>query len=473
MSEHLGLGAVVPALFVDGVEDTPWVVGTLTLTDAGVRVALPYVTQVQQFETVSKWIDGETPPPNLLVESKDLRISLFGLRYHGHTHRLVTGTAEGLIDVEEAVIASRGGSLQDPLLVEKVKSEIDGLIEWSGLSSVSFASTRTGEGMDLRNTVTYTVQSADGLSWTQGDATLTISTSWAGNHGQGIRVDDRGVLISTFPEPRPFRDHLVEQRKFVAFLSVMFGTSISFRKHEIQDARFPTQSIEGTVHGYPYVELISRQTVREYVGDKPSKDHLRFPLTAMQCLSSATLTKWGEGYDSWARFLLPVVGVLRVRNLVVENMAINAAMSLEAFGKTIVTLAEGEEETYRNDRPTTATYIYRGTKALGLKWDSIAASEVGLARAIAQNYNSIKHPGNQEFPDGFHTRTLAQISMGVVRLNALKLVASEKEYSQVDASQVFREPLELFKLNDLFIDAEGKIVERPAVPPVDTNSTST
>jgi hypothetical protein len=464
MSEHLELGAVVPALFVDGVEATPWVVGTLTLTDTGVRVALPYVTQVGQFETVSEWIDGETPPSNLLVESKDLRMSLFGLRYHGHSHSLGTGTALGLIDVEEAVMEPRDGNLQDPLLIEKVKSEIDGLIEWSRLSSVSYTYSSTGQGMDLRNTITYTVKSADGLSWTQGDATLTISTSWQGNNEQGIRVDDRGVLTSKFREPRPFRDHLAEQRKFVAFLSVIFGAPISFRNHQIQDSRFTSQSIDGTVHGYPYVELISRQTVREYATEKPSKADLRFPLIHMPSLSSETLTKWGENYDSWARFLLPVVGVLRVRNLVVENVAINAAMSLEAFGKGIVTSAEGEEETYRYDRPTTATYIYRGIKALGLNWDSIAASDVGLARAIAKNYNSIKHPGNQDFPDAFHTSTLAQISMGVVRLNALKLVASEEEYSNADVSEAFRQPMELFKLNDRFIDAEGRIVERSTVP---------
>lgn len=414
MSAHLELGAVVPALFVDGVEATPWVVGTLTLTDTGVRVALPYLTQIDQFKTVSEWIDGETPPYNLLVESADLRMSLFGLSYSGHSQNLVSGTALGLINVEEAVMQPRDGNPQDPLLIDQVKSEIDGLIEWSRLSSVAYTNSSTGQGMDLRNTITYTVKCADGLSWTQGDATLTVSTSWNGNHAPGIQVDDRGVLTSKFSEPRPFRDHLAEQRKFVAFLSVIFGAPISFRNHQIQDSRFTNQTIDGTVHGYPYVDLISRQTVREYATDKPSKDDLRFPLISMPSLSSTTLTKWGESYDSWARFLLPVVGVLRVRNLVVENVAINAAMSLEAFAKGIVTSTEGEAATYRDNRPVTATYIYRGIKALGLNWDSIAASDVGLARAIAKNYNSIKHPGNQDFPDAFNTRILAHISMGVV-----------------------------------------------------------
>lgn len=462
MIDHLELGTVVPALFVDGKKDTPWVVGTLTLSGAGVRVSLPYVSQEQQFETASEWIEGENPPANLLVETQDLQMSLFGLRYHGHMRPVGGGPAEGLINVEEAVMASRLGDLKDALLVEKVRSEMDGLLEWSGLSSVSRVYSQTGEGRDLRNEVAYTVKSADGRSWTQGEVTLTISTSWHGGDQQGIQVQDRGVLVSTFPEPRPFRDHLAEQRKFLAFLSMIFGTAISFRKHEIQDARFAGQSINGTVTGYPYVELISRQTVREFATEKPSNATFHFPLLPMRSLSAETLTKWGEKYDSWARFLLPVVGGFRVRNQFVENVAINAAMSLEAFGTTISTVSDGEEETYRYNKPTTATYSYRGIKSLGLIWDSIAASEIGLARAIAKNYNSIKHPGNEEFPDSFHTHVLSQISTGVVRLNALKLVASKEEYSKVDASRVFGNAMELARLNDFFIDTDGKIVERPA-----------
>lgn len=105
MSEDLELGAVVPALFVDGHEETPWVVGTLTLTDSGVQVALPYVSRQDQFKTISEWINGETPPANLQVESNNLRMSLFGLRYSGHTESLGQGTGLGHIDVQEVIMA--------------------------------------------------------------------------------------------------------------------------------------------------------------------------------------------------------------------------------------------------------------------------------------------------------------------------------------------------------------------------------
>jgi hypothetical protein len=442
------------------VEDTPWVVGTLTLTERGVRVALPYIAHEDQFKTVSEWIEGKTPPENLSVHTNDLQMSLFGLRYGGDSQNLTHGTAQGFIDVEEALMRQRDGNLHDPLLVEEVQSEIDGLIEWSRLSSVTSTFNSTGEGRTLRNTINYTLDGVEGLSWKQGDATLTISNSWQTRRSRGIQIDDRGVLVSTFDEPRPFKDHLAEQRKLVALLSLIFGTTIAFRNHQIRDSRFAQKAMDGTVHGFPHVELISRQTVRDYASEKPSDEDLRFPLIRMSDLTPETLKKWGESYESLARFLLPVVGLLRVRNLFVENAVINATMSLEAFGKDIVTLVDGEKVTYWRNRPTTATYILRGIKTLSLPWESIAASEVGLARAIANNYNSIKHPDRGDFPDSFHTQILGQIATGIARLNTLKLVASEGEYVKVDTETIFRNPIELFKLNNLFIGADGVIGDR-------------
>jgi hypothetical protein len=464
MIDHLELGAVVPILLVDGVEDTPWVVGTLTLTERGLRVDLPYATHGEQFKTVSDWFDGESPPENLFVTTNDLQMSLFGLSYGGHSWNLGRGTAQGFINVEEALMKQRDGNLHDPLLVEEVRSEIDGLIEWSGLSSVVTSNTSIGEGRTRRNTIHYTVSSVDGLNWTQGEATLSISSSWNGKGRHGVEIEDRCVLTTKFDEPRPFVDHLVEQRKFIALLSLIFGTAIAFRNHQIRDSRFTDKASNRTVYGYPHVELISRQTIREYATEKPSTADLRFPLIRMSNLTSETLMNWGERYDSLARFLLPVVGLLRVRNTFVENTAINAAMSLEAFGKNSADSVDGEKETYSRKKPTLATYILRGIKTLSLTWENIAASEVGLAKAIAKNCNAIKHPNKGEFPDSFHTQVLGQIATNIVRLNALKLVAREEEYEKVDAVTLFSDPKELFELNNLFIDDDGIIVTRMPAP---------
>lgn len=470
MIEHLELGAVVPVLLIDGVEDTPWVVGTLTLTERGVRVDIPYATDVDQFKTVSEWIEGKSLPENLFVTTNDLEMSLFGLSYSENSQNLGRGTAQGFINVKEALMKLRDGNPRDPLLVEEVQSEIDGLTEWSGLSSVVTSKSSIGDGRTRRNTIHYTVSSVDGLNWRQGEATLSISSSWNGRGRHGIDVEDRCVLTSKFDEPRPFKDHLVEQRKFIALLSLIFGTSIAFRNHQIRDSRFTQKTMDGTVHSWPYVELISRQTIREYATEKPSPADLRFPLIRMFDLTSETLTKWGESYDSLARFLLPVVGLLRVRNIFVENTVINAAMSLEAFGKMVVDRVDGEEDTYKPSKkgegaqPTMATYIFRGIKTLRLSRESINASEVGLAKAIAKNYNAIKHPDKGEFPDSFHTQVLGKFATNIVRLNALKLVACEEEYAKVDAKAIFRDPTKLFELNNLFINDNGIIVSHKPSP---------
>lgn len=466
MIKHLDSGAIVPVLLVDGVEGTPCVVGALTLNKGGVRIDIPYITHKEQFKFVQDWFEGESLPDNLIVETNDLKMSLFGLSYGGHSWNLVDGTAQGFINVEVAIMKQRDGNPFDALLVEEVRSEIDGLSEWSGLNSVITSKTSIGERRTRRNTLHYEVSGVDGLLWRQGEATLSISSSWNGKGRRGIDVEDRCLLTTKFNEPRPFVDHLVEQRKFIAFLSLIFGTAIAFRNHQIRDSRFTENTNNGTVHGYPWVELISRQTIREYATEKPSATDLRFPLIRMSNLTAETLTKWGKCYDSQRRFLLPVVGLFRFPNTFVENTLINAAVSLEAFGKNSKGKVDGENETYWKDKKsektkiTMSTYIFRGIKTLCLTWDGIAASEVGLAKAIANNYNDIKHPNRGEFPDSSHTQVLGQAATNIARLNALRLVASEEEYAKVDAEAIFGDLTELFELNDMFINQDGIIVSR-------------
>lgn len=484
MIKHLEVGAVLPATFIDGMEDTPHVVGTLQLDDErGVRVFIPFVHGSKEFESVEGWFDGKSPPPHLSAVGNNLRIGLFGCRFSGLTSNVPHGTAEGHIDAEEAVLKERDGAFSDPLLVKEVTSEIDGLYEWARLESVTTDHSSEGAGWSLTNTLVFTVKAAQGLVWRQGDATLSVSTTFNGSSGRGINLQEKAVLHSTFDRPRTFHEHLVEQRKFVTFLSLMFGTSLSFRAHYVRDDRYTTKTLGGQIMDYPSVELISRQTIREYSKPLPPKKELDHPLVRMPDIRSDSLSRWSDNYDQWERFILPISGVYRVAASVsfVENIALNSAMSLEALGAVLVGYVDGEEATYQEGKrtpefatrmkdpktpkktssrwKTVATDIYRGIKPLGLNWNQIAASEVGLARAVANNYNTLKHPSKGSFPDPLHTRLLSDISSGIVRLNALKLVTDDEDLvTGSQSTHLFRRALNIFAEERLFISENGKLV---------------
>ena len=150
-----------------------------------------------------------------------------------------------------------------------------------------------------------------------------------------------------------------------------------------------------------------------------------------------------------------------------------------ALGGLPVGYVEGEEVTYQKGKntqefadkmkdlatskkassrwKTVATDIYRGIKPLGLRWDSIAQSEIGLARAIADNYNTLKHPSKGAFPDPLQTRLLSDISSAVVRLNALKLVADDPALvTGSNATQQFQRVMEIFRDEQLLINDDGE-----------------
>lgn len=455
---HLEVAAVLPVLLIDGVEGTPHVVGTLTLTETGVEVVIPYVPGAAEFAGAEGWFDQKSPPRNLTAASVDVRMALFGCSFHGVSQSFGSVSAsEGRVSVEEALMRDFDGNSDDPLLIEEVQSEIDGLSKWSRLNSVTMTPESTGEGRTLRNVFTYRVEGVDGLIWKQGEATLEISTSPHGTSGEGVQITDRVVLTSKFKTSRPFEDHLAEQWKFVAFLSMMFGCPISFRKHEVRDGNVTLRTMDGVARHFPFTELISRQTVGDYSKIQPSKEELAFPIIRMPALTAETLTKWAENYDGWSRFLLPMVGLFRLRDNFIENRAISAAMSLEAYGKGIASPVMDEEVSYYRERPTLASYVFRALTALALPWSQVAVSEMGLARAIAKNYNGIKHP-QDEFPNSLETKILSDISVGIVRILALKLVTSPEEFARADTTQQFRQAFELARANKFEIDNDGKAV---------------
>jgi hypothetical protein len=453
---HIAQGQSMPVLLVDGIEHTPHLAGTLSLLERGVTVTIPFVQGEAQFASVEAWFRNHEVPHHLFAYSNNLRMSLFGCGWAGsHERHTAISSAEGTISVEEALMARWEGAFDEPLAIKEVRSEMDGLHEFARLTSITRDIETTGEGWTLNNKLLITVDARDGMEWTQGEATMVIATSWKEEGGRDLHVLDKATLTSTFETPRPFRQHLAEQRKFVALLSLIFGKPVSFRRHVVRDENLRTRTVDGSAHGYTSVELISSQTVRDY-STTTDEDDFKWPLTRMSLLSSETLTRWGESYEGWARFLLPTVSLLRFKSLFMENNLINAAMSFEAFGKHIVTSVDGEDVTYHHGRPATATYVLRGVKTLSIDWSAVAPDESAVARGITKFYNALKHPNNLEFPDSLETLILSEIAVGVIRLLALHTVMTAEEYAQVDLTQVFRRPFEYARQNNLRLTESGQ-----------------
>ncbi|WP_412148793.1 hypothetical protein [Curtobacterium flaccumfaciens] len=432
--EKLTLGERLTGHLVDGVPDTPYQAAILVLSEQhGVRVEVPYVSydEAGQFKHVQEWFRDETTPTNLELHTAEGTVSFFGNRWTGRSENMGRNVSLGKLSPAETVLASRDGSLADELRVQTVRSRLDGLNEWTRLSATT--DERETDDAHRVQAVTYKLRSPEEVQWRHGDATLTLRAEWrveehTDGYNRAVELSDNVVLESQFDDgPRSFFDHFVEQRKVASLLVFLYGRQISFREHKVRDERFALRMMGGRVYHHPFVELISERTVRERFRPVPSRTELGRAIAHLQQIGSEGLETWSEQYDSWSRFILPSAGVLSRKRAYIEDRVMSTSVSLEAAGE-IIGERPGEDQTYNGrGRKTTSTNIYRCLDLLGLGWGKYVASNVGLARAIANNYNDVKHADRGEFPDSEQTYLVSSINTLLVRLVALHLTGKGDE----------------------------------------------
>ena len=402
-------------------KDAPCVVGSMWIDPKlGVLAEIPYIEfGTEQFAVPADWFGNEKAPSNLLFRSENLHVSLFGCR----TIRSVRGSHLdiGRLRAREAVFAERVGNIDDQLLVTKVISRIEGLAEWSDLSSIDWT-TEPVVGTGTRGKrIVYTVQSSQGFEWPQGAARMRIVTHWtqAEGGGPGIHLLDDTILESRFPKPVPVEDHLVEHRKFRDLLSMVVGPGVRFVEHFVRDRRFGIRMLDGKVRGADYERLIPASTISEQHRDtSPTSD---WPVITSKTLTALDLEWWAREYDRSRRFVLPVASMLQRSSAFAEDKVINASMSIEALGAVLGPIS-GEAPTLigNSARPSTATYFYRIIESLDIDASRVASNRIELARAMANTYNTIKHPDRGDFPDGFHSIYTGKLALILARMAILQ-----------------------------------------------------
>jgi hypothetical protein len=428
---RLEFGDSLSGLLIDGVEDTPYVGAAFQLTrDNGVTVEVPYLSRrdVAQFGHVQAWFKDQSPPTNMLLLTAEGTISLFDIAWSGHSENWGGRRASiGSVRPDLAVLGDRDGVLADPLVMGELHSRLDGLNEWSRLSAVS-DDRETDEDGRIQS-VTMILHRDDGITWEQGDATMTIRAGWfhspqQDGYDRTVTVDDNVHIESTFGAgPMPFWEHFVEQRKVANLLVFLFGRPLSFREHKLRDELFASRMMDGRIYGHPLTEIISGHTYQERRATVPSKKDLGRPIAFMTEIGAEGLAMWSANYESWQRFILPSVSVLGRTARFIEDVVISTSMSIEAAGG-ILGECDGERVTWtrgRIPRPTTATYVYRCLNTLDVLWPERIRDRVGLSRAIANNYNDVKHYDRGEFPDHDESYLVSEINQIIVRLLAIHI----------------------------------------------------
>ncbi|WP_420111320.1 hypothetical protein [Pseudactinotalea sp.] len=429
MRMELSVGDGVTGLLIDGLTETPYVAATLKVESTGLVLEVPYIMhgETDQFRHLEQWFSGRMPPANLQLYTNGGTISLFDITWGGHSERQI---AVGILRPALAVLHGRDGDLSDPLTVATLQSRVDGLNEWGKSSAIEIDhhvdSARLVTGLSI------SVSSVPAATWRQGDAVMTIRASWSTEEttdeaGRAMRILDNLILESTFEHgARSVAEHLREHRKVVDLLTILFGGRTRYLGHLVKDARFVDYSLGGTVIGHPTVELFSRQTIADRPIRNSPPTSLTRPLASLAELGVDALVKWSQNYDEWKRFILPSAGAFRRESPYLEDSITSMCIAMEAGGQ-ILGQVPGEAATYGRKRPTLATYVYRCLSAIGVDWGENISSTVGLARAIATNGNTLKHPDRGAYPDYTQSYVVRMVSELTVRLLALYLAGGASD----------------------------------------------
>lgn len=455
--EKLPFGTSLTGLLVDGVEETPYAGCTLRMVEpSGPLIEVPYIhyDDTKQFEPVQNWFSTRTPPPNMNLLTDEGTVSLFDIQWSGHAVKSGHNVSLGKLRPTEIVLSSRQADLASALLVAEMRSHIDGLKEWTRFTAIKHESETNEKGL-VRKLVVE-VESLTEMAWRQGEATMTLQTDWKSANPEGhdvgsFNIFEWVVLDSKFEEPRLFFEHLVEQRKIVHLLILIFGKGIRFRKHQVRDQAFAVKRGDGHGPHLPFVELISRRTVHEYAEKPPTREDLREPLFYLREMGTAGMQVWAEEYEKWKRFILPATAILGRSGVFVEDLVVSLSMALESAG-SILGHCDGEEETYRGKVRTTSTYVYRCLQTLDLDWGDRVESTVGLARATANTYNGTKHFNDGVMPDNDQIFVISEVLRKVARLMTLHILNPSGELLKRS-----REEGSLWRIHDMLVENELRI----------------
>lgn len=218
------------------------------------------------------------------------------------------------------------------------------------------------------------------------------------------------------------------------------------------------QYIENAPVDLPFRDLVLRETTWDHFQPSRADDSRERPIAYVDSFSADALAKWAGMHEEWSRAIQPLVSLLNREWSTPADVIVGANISLEASGH-LLSPVEGEEATYWRSKTTTATYVLRALSGLPTDLSRFRLSNGGLARLVADAYNSIKHYNRARSEDDSHIRLLADISQLVARLAILgQLPGVDDAVARYCADYPFEEVMNGFEQLRVRVSDEGKLV---------------
>lgn len=417
----------------------------------GVELRLPYFPYSEdghnpQYSKTETWFfsSEDVLPKTLFFQDHLGVVTLLGARSAGF-HMGGGSGCLGRIRVQIAIF-NQPHEVNDSYRVEELRSQIDGLREFSSFSPVHFDQEVDEEG---RLQPTVRTKPEEVVEWESGRIKYSIRSrvSWSSVQGQSFILDDVEPDIATFCDGGLLpSEHLQAHRSIRALLSFVYGKKISWRAHQIRDKQFPLWMLDGSSTNVEPVEVQFRSTSQEHLNPRPrSGDYLQGLFTLKE-LGGEGMRRWTELYedDEMMRAIQPAVEVFNGATNFLDPQLMMLATSLERFGY------------HHAGRPQSSDGLKQGIlrciQRANLEWPEIALQEE-LAAAIANANNELKHADRRIYPGYESLIGLTMLAKIVVRAQLFELLEVDDSCRQrfLDGPDV-RSVRDFFRENKLRVD---------------------
>ncbi|MEI3866337.1 hypothetical protein V6S02_04470 [Microbacterium sp. CCNWLW134] len=426
MRSRMPLGTKMAGLVADQTEGAPWLSGELTIgAIEGIHLEIPFVHSPdgEQFEAARRWFREKSGPPHLAFQAPGHSVGLYGCTYTWGS----IGTGASVVRVHaKAAVLRASLEVDERLRAIGVTSLIDGLQEWTRLSSVSVrvdADAHHSSGPRA----SINVAAKPGPSWRDRTLELSLSTRWLIPQGRSpLSIHDDVALRSVAEHAMPIDQHLDAHRTIRDLVSLVFGAPCHYRGHELTHPDFvPTAFAPPEDPDAPRAlaaEFFHHTTIADEAAPQPESHAFLNPIIQFDEVGASGLEGWTATCRRSPRAVALTVGLLR-RQPVIEDLLVNSCMAIEALGRTL-TSSEGEEHTLNRGNPTFTTYAFRCLDRAGFTADTFGVPLHRVARAVGRRYADTKHPNTTELPDSMETLVVAQIAFLAMRVCLVTFASS-------------------------------------------------
>lgn len=394
---------------IEGLDGEPSA-GYLKLDGRGAVVSLPKVGPAGEIATA--FFDGEgAVPHHLRFRSTDGSVVLGECEDVGGS---VSFSGTSLTRIRAFRVIKTGG-VADYAEVDGMKSEIDGLAKWSGMSTVSHKVRAEPFAIVLQAESQETVELGGGAN-----AAIVCAFSYNPSpKGNVFGITDVARLRTSSAELWPWQQHAAVHHMFQDLMCLVYGrpclSQVASVKREDDQPDLPDDGRR------VWREVYEPTFGRSVEGAEPLDRAKDEPLFYLRDVDRAALTKWIEEWDLWSRPTWIAVTTMFQRGTTVEANLLQVGVALEALGyamwKETQPAASAKRPQGKTNTPSYASLLKRVVDATRVVHPDIYGSQTATKwrESFYEAFKGTKHADNP-LPDGVEARRFADQGMNLIRV---------------------------------------------------------